>query len=522
LVFGIGTALLFGFLVRSSFVIVADFPLNDGGMFYTMAGELQANGYRLPEFTSYNFGGIPFAYPPFGLYVAAVVDDFTPLSMLDVFRILPLIVTVGTMCAFGLLARRLLADDVAFIASLTAFALIPFSYEWFIMGGGLTRSLGMLFALLALHEAHRLYTGRNRRCIASVGVLAGLCALSHLEMLLFLAFSIALFFAAYGRSKSSARDTALAVVIALAISAPWWATVLAYHGLDPFLAAARTGSPSPVNPALTFLVFQPTDEPLFAIIAALGLLGIAWSLAHRQWMLPAWVLACGLLDPRGFGNVACVPIALLTGIAVADVLLPMLSPANPSRARGWILPSAVFGVLALYALIGAMVATPQLLAALEPDEREAMIWIENNTPRDATVAVVTDEHWARDRAAEWLPVLAERRSIATVQGTEWARGEFSQQNDLNRELQLCAEGDTACLNEWMASNQVEFDYLFLPKRSESMAGMVEHPDECCAALRAALRADARYRVMFDNPGATVFCRCPRVDEPSGMTWYSRK
>ena len=37
-----------------------------------------------------------------------------------------------------------------------AFALIPRSYEWLIMGGGITRAPGMLFALLALAAVIRL------------------------------------------------------------------------------------------------------------------------------------------------------------------------------------------------------------------------------------------------------------------------------------------------------------------------------------------------------------------------------
>ncbi len=42
----ISTALLLGILVRLAFVLSADFPLNDGGMFYNMATDLQANGYH--------------------------------------------------------------------------------------------------------------------------------------------------------------------------------------------------------------------------------------------------------------------------------------------------------------------------------------------------------------------------------------------------------------------------------------------------------------------------------------------
>lgn len=57
------TALLFGAVVRFWPVITNGFPLNDGGMFYTMIRDLKANHFILPQFTSYNFANIPFAYP---------------------------------------------------------------------------------------------------------------------------------------------------------------------------------------------------------------------------------------------------------------------------------------------------------------------------------------------------------------------------------------------------------------------------------------------------------------------------
>ena len=501
---GMATAIIFGAIARASFVLAADFPLNDGGMFYTMATDLQANGYQIPELTSYNFDAIPFAYPPLAFYAAAWLDAVTPLAMIDVFRILPLATSIALMGAFALLARRLLPGNVAVLSSVVAFAFIPFSYEWMIMGGGLTRSLGFLFAILALHEVHRLYVDRRMVCVLTTGLLGGLCALSHLEMLLFFSFSTALFFATYGRSWDAARSTAAAAAVSLVVSAPWWISVLALHGLDPFLAAISTGSPSAVNPVLTFIVFRPTDEPLFAIIAALGLFGAAWSMARGQWLIPTWVLACGILDPRGFGNIVSVPIALLAGTAVASVLLPLLTAGVETGQRRWILPGVVCGCLFVYALIGALVATPQLLTALEPDERDAMAWIAANTPADAEFAVVTDQAWPVDRSAEWFPLLANRRSVATVQGNEWIRGQFGRSLDLYSDLQLCADKSSTCIDEWRAEYGMHFDYIYIPKTAELQPGVVRHPDECCAALRMSLRADSRFDVVYDGEGATVF------------------
>ena len=78
------TALLFGAVIRFWPVFTNGFPLNDGGMFYTMIRDLRANHFILPQFTSYNFADIPFTYPPFGFYFAASLSALLPVSVLGI------------------------------------------------------------------------------------------------------------------------------------------------------------------------------------------------------------------------------------------------------------------------------------------------------------------------------------------------------------------------------------------------------------------------------------------------------
>src|SRR5512133_751688 len=92
------TALLFGAVVRFVPVVSSGFPLNDGGMFYTMIRDLQANHYILPQFTTYNFTQIPFAYPPLGFYIAASLSDLLPVSVLQILLWLPAL--VNTLAIF--------------------------------------------------------------------------------------------------------------------------------------------------------------------------------------------------------------------------------------------------------------------------------------------------------------------------------------------------------------------------------------------------------------------------------------
>ncbi|MDP1780012.1 MAG: hypothetical protein Q8K73_07045, partial [Anaerolineales bacterium] len=76
------TALLLGAIIRFYPAVSNGFPLNDGGMFYTMIRDLKANHYILPQLTTYNFADIPFAYPPLGFYIAALLSTLLPVSEL--------------------------------------------------------------------------------------------------------------------------------------------------------------------------------------------------------------------------------------------------------------------------------------------------------------------------------------------------------------------------------------------------------------------------------------------------------
>ena len=437
---------------------------------------------------------------------AGFVEDLTPLSMVEVFRFQPLVVTIGILFAFTLLARRILSDDVAFIASVAAFAFIPFSYEWMIMGGGITRSLGLLFAVLALCEVHRMYTTRSPWCIVTVGLLAGMCGLSHLEMASFLAFSTALFFGAYGRSWASARATAarrrfracrVGSVVDLRVRLPWRRS-FSRRGHDRF---TRAGEPAPDVPRLpadgrtTVRRHRRDGAARHRMVAGARPLALAGVGARVR-----------LLDPRGFGNVACVPIALLAGVAVASVLLPMLAPASRTGAAP--LAPSVCRVRLPFPLradrrLGRNAAAIDGLSSRRA-RRDGLDSL--NTPAAAGFAGRHGSSVARGRRAEWFPVLGGRRSVATVQGSEWTRGRSPTTSESYTDLQLCADGSGACIDDWQSEYGSDYDYVYVPKAAELQPGVVDHPDECCAALRFSLRSDERYSVVFDGEGATVFRR----------------
>ena len=161
-------AVIFGGWVRLLVPWIAGFPVNDGGLFYVMVRAIQANGLRIPAYVQYNGIDIPFAYPPFGLYAGALISTLFHVDPVKVLQWLPAIVLIGTLPAFYFLARAILNSSLQAGLGTLMYAFTPRAIEWQVMGGGLTRSFGQVFLLLALACIHQTFAKYRRRMAAAV------------------------------------------------------------------------------------------------------------------------------------------------------------------------------------------------------------------------------------------------------------------------------------------------------------------------------------------------------------------
>lgn len=505
-------ALEVGALLRLLPVALNAFPLNDGGLFYRMTLDLIANGLRLPEMTSYNGGAIPYAYPPLGMYLGAGIHLATGIPLLELMRWLPGLFSVLTIPAVYWLGRRILPGGHAAALAALLFAMIPRSFEWMVMGGGLARSPGMLLAILSLLQGLRLLERGTWPRVAGLGVLVALTALLHLEMAWFTAFSLVLFTALLGRRRANTARLAAALALGAVLAGVWWMPVMVRHGTAPFVQAFLTGghNESTLAAALTNL----TGEPLVGVFLVLGILGIIVALVRRQPLLPLWLAATLLLDPRAAGTDASIPIAMLAALAILGMIFPALgSPGGePAPSRDLIPPAAagsahpkaarlmVTASLLVYGVVGGLLA-PFLplspLRALRPGELAGLEWMEVALPGASTVLVVSGrEAWESDSLAEWLPALTDHVSPMTPQGTEWI-GTLADTAADRRSLQVCARRGLACLDRWREETGVPADYILVAQYGEGAAIQ-------SVALVEGMRASAEYGLIFENPDVALF------------------
>lgn len=500
-------AVALGVFMRFNLTLLAGFAINDGGMFAVMVDDLRASHYLIPAFTTYNGSDIPFAYPPLGFYFGALAVDIFKLSSVEILRWLPPLFASLSIPAFYFLSLRIFKDKYLASLSTLFFALMPRAFSWFVMGGGLTRSPGQFFMLLTLIYVLRLYEENRRTDILLAGFLGGLAVLSHPEAAVHTVVSAVLFWAMLSRSRNTFLQSLLVGLVVVIVTLPWLWTVIGYHGVEPLLNAAATGKKFIAVFNLVFFVF--TEEPYATFIAILGLIGLAHRLIRRDYLLPIWMAIPFFVEGRSAAGPAAIPLAMLAAIGLAEVIIPALQSsvkreAEPSEV---VLPVEryVFFYLLLYLIFSAYQFGLQLsYATLYPQDQKAMRWARENTPSDARFLVMTGSTSVScDSVLEWFPALTGRRSLFTVQGAEWTKGEeFVSFIQATNDLQACFDEDPACVEGLIDPSEYEYVYLSKVLRVDN-----------CKPLPAArvftyfvesVRADSRYEVVYETEGVMIY------------------
>jgi hypothetical protein len=501
-------ALLLGGLVRLLPVIMAGFPVNDGGMFLVMTEELKANHYLLPAFTGYNQAGIPFAYPPLGFYLTAWLSGILHVSTLEVVRWSPPILSTLSLLPFFMLARETLDSRVQAGLATLLYALAPVSFGWGIMGGGITRAYGLVFLYLTIAFANRLYALPGLKLALAVAASGALAVLSHPETGLQAASACILLLLFRARSRKSLVWAAGVACGVLVFTLPWWGTILATHGLAPFQSAMGTSNDG-TNPLVQLVTLQiDGNSNFYNLTIGLGLIGLVVCLVSRAYLLPLWFLLPFVVDPRSAAGISLIPLAMLAAIGFDRVLAPAFL-ALKERQGYWVNDQFTLRILfaiALYLFFGSAIFGLQLAgASLAESDRETMAWIASNIEPGADFLLLTGEEYSmKDPFQEWFPALTSQHSHTTLQGTEWTLGRnfFPFYGELVS-LQHCT--NVSCLESWGQRTGIDHNYLVirqLPEDSQSaLRGSL-------TLLKDSVLQDSKYSLIHGSQNAMIFKYVP--------------
>ena len=510
--------------IRAAYVGTDPFPLHDGGLFLAMIEELLRNGFALPHATAYNGDGIPFAYPPLGLYLVALASVATGAEPLTVMVRLPAALSAATVPVFYSLARGVTGSRRAAAFGALFFAAMPASFTWMIMGGGATRAPGYLLSIAAMAVTLAAFRSGARRTAALGGGLFGLAALGHPQFAWYAAAMLLVGFAGRPPSAATWRAGLVAALAALAVVTPWLGITVARHGHEPLLRAFATNGFADARREPTFdRVVRAQYEPVVghgvwvhyggAIPVTLGLVGVAASLWGRRPLAAAWLILLPLAGSRAGPQALAIPLACLCGVAAEAwwLIAARAAPALPCRvlARVGRAPApraarlggqlvAAAGLLAVLVLQAhvALGDPLRLLGRLTADERASLRWVAEYTPPESRFAVMkpgTAAGWWDDRITEWFPALAQRTSVATPQGREWVM-DFRIALRTYGGLQRCADATSACLDAWEARFEERLSHVYIPK------------DARPPRLRRSLDGSDDFELAYDGPAAWIYRR----------------
>ncbi len=485
--FVLSLAVFVGGGVRLSQVIPLDFPLNDGALFAQMTQDLLANQFRLPQFTTYNQAQIPYAYPPLGFYITAALHQIGQVEVVQLIQYLPALISILTIPAFWLLARQMLKTPHWVYFATFGFALAPTAFDWLIVGGGLTRSLGYLFAILCLTQTYNLFQNGKPKNLVLTVIFASLTVLSHPGTTWFTLYSALIFFL-FWPSRKNLRHAAMVAAGTLTLTVPWWLKVAQTHGIAVLGHPFQTEGLSAIS-ILTPFTFLATNEPLFDLIAMAGFLGLIISLRDRKFFLPAWFFGVFVFEARLGAVYSVIPFLSLAGLGIDRGILQLTTRSDEHKKFNRL----AIGVLIFmfsYATTAAFLA-PQY-QSVSQEQRTTLAWIAKNTPAKAQFLVITGRPaYGIDAVAEWFPVLSQRANLSVPQGYEWLPNRvFSSRVTQHAALQTCAAQGLNCINRFAAENQLSVDYIYLA--------------ESFSVLQNELAASGQYDLRHTSDGGQVW------------------
>lgn len=195
------------------------------------------------------------------------------------------------------------------------------------------------------------------------------------------------------------------------------------------------------------------------VIAVLAFCGVFIHAARKDFLLPVWAFLAIAVDPRGGQPASIFPFSIMAMTMLTDGIAPLLLQSNrKDSALAWIhslktVTGRIFwGSFIFIFLYGAYTVSVGLSRqSLNTEQLDALQWVADNTTPTDTFLVLDDySNPLQSPLREWFPAITERRSINTVQGSEWLSGDagYLEKMKINKGLHQCLYMDFQCIYDF--------------------------------------------------------------------------
>ncbi len=449
-------------------------PMGYAGMFSLMA-ELIANAsFRLPlEVPYYGPGGIPFAYPPLGLYAFALLITITKKTFI-LLRFLPPFLTLTALIPYYFLVLEISRSRVAgFAATFLAGISIPLHipHAW---AAGIVRAPAFFLSLCAIVFFILGEKSEKTRWTILSGITFGATILTHLHYALFVAIWI--FFWSLSRFWSPKTWLKLLQVglIGFLTAAPWIALMLYRYSFSVFFGAIHShGNLVPVYSiqivhrliSQAGFNLQPVwDDKVLSFFAVIGL---ARQVIKRNLSLLFTVAGLLLLIGEDGQRFIFTMTYLLAGIGISQAVSILLGASEEAYQIGLGLVIMIGLGLILYSENLSIKYLNRFSPRLTRDAFLLADFFHKNTATESTyLALVPQDE------AEWMPYLFRRSPLVAQWGSEWL-GAYDLQTSYMLQLRSCRDRqDFVCIERFFARLERTPDYLVLLNQDKQLNAVV--------------------------------------------------
>ncbi len=461
-----------------------EYPLGFAGMWTLMAEQIAGANFQLPlGVPYYGPGGVPFAYPPLGLYLMAV---FLKLggSAWSYLRYVPPVFSLLALVPLFLLARRVSKSNLG--GTVAAF-LAAGSYSLYYQqteSGGIVRGLAFGLGLLALYFFDRMVDSFRWRDAVLSGLFFGLTVLSHLGY----AYYFALWIGAWVLTHPKRQTWIMASVVgaeSVMVTLPWIVLMLERYGVSIFSSALLSHNnvrnlsliQYPVNLYHEMLKNLQTviEKPWFLVLVVAGLICLV---VKRKFTLPLLFLLVLIILPEGNRFILTVSF-IVVGFFIS-FLYRIITTGRYITNRP--LVNLVSSIVLVGMFVPVYLQSFDQLSRQFPQVNQEMLemasFMRNNTPSQA---IYLDEGKS-DAETEWLPYLTQREPILGYWGSEWT-GTYNTQVIESGKLGECGQS-LSCIEDWLVSIGKQPGYIIM--------------DETLYQLSASLEQSPEWKCVFSN------------------------